>query len=494
LHPCIAALSLIAASGCNGSSSTPAPHTAVATTAPTTAPTQSPTLQSTIKHVVVIYQENWSFDALYGSFPGANGLSNATPSTYAQVDKVTGAPITVLPQPLNYNDQPDPNFAAVVGQPVAPYAAINYIQPTQLTGDIVHRFYQEQSQIDGGKMDKFMTWSDNPGLLFSYFNVNTLPEGQIAAGYTVADNYFHSAFGGSFLNHQWLICVCTPTFPNAPASVVADVDASGKQLALNAQGQIVQDGFVTPDGFVVNTAYTVNAPHPASTAVTKLVPNQTNTTIGDRLSAANVSWKWYSGGWNAALAGNPDPDFQFHHQPFAYYKNFANGTAAKAAHLQDETNFLADLHNAALPSVSFIKPLGEDNEHPGYSALEAGQAHVASLIQALQASPYWANTAVIITYDENGGRWDHVSPPSPEDRWGPGTRVPAIIVSPWAKHGYVDHTQYETASILAFIEKLYGVQPLGTRDANANPFSNAFDFTQVNPFAKERARVTVKRI
>ena len=296
--------------------------------------------------------------------------------------------------------------------------AINYIQPSQLTGDIVHRFYQEQSQIDGGKMDKFMTWSDNPGLLFSYFNVTTLPEGQLAARYTLADNYFHSAFGGSFLNHQWLICACTPTFPGAPAAVVATVDASGKQLALNGSGQIVQDGFVTPDGFVVNTAYTVNSPHPAGTAANRLVPNQTNPTIGDRLSAANVSWKWYSGGWTAALAGNPDPNFQFHHQPFAYYANFANGTAAKAAHLQDETNFLADLHNNALPSVSFIKPLGEDNEHPGYSALQTGQAHVASLIQAVQASPYWKNTLIVITYD----------------------------------------------------------------DAAANPFSNAFDFTQVNPY------------
>ena len=258
------------AAGCNSSSGGSTP-VAAATASPAPTATPGATLQSTIKNVVVIYQENWSFDALYGSFPGANGLSNATPSTYAQVDKVTGLPITTLPQPLNYNDGPDPNFAAVTGQPVQPYAAINYIQPSQLTGDIVHRFYQEQSQIDGGKMDKFMTWSDNPGLLFSYFNVTTLPEGQLAAQYTVADNYFHSAFGGSFLNHQWLICVCTPTFPNAPAAVVATVDASGKQLALNGTGQIVQDGFVTPDGFVVNTSYTVNTPHPAGTAANRLV-------------------------------------------------------------------------------------------------------------------------------------------------------------------------------------------------------------------------------
>jgi phospholipase C len=115
----------------------------------------------------------------------------------------------------------------------------------------------------------------------------------------------------------------------------------------------------------------------------------------------------------------------------------------------------------------------------------AGQQHVADLVAAIQSSPYWKDSAIIITYDENGGRWDHVAPPV-VDRWGPGTRVPFIVISPWAKHGFVDHTQYETVSILAFIEKLYNLQPLGTRDAAANPFSNAFDFTQVNPFAAKR--------
>jgi acid phosphatase len=443
---------------------------------PSNSPTtsqKSNTLQSAIQHVVVIYQENWSFDGLYGSFPGANNLSDAS-STIPQIDKVTGAAITSLPQPLNYAGAPDPDFPA--GLPAQPYSASTYISPSTLTGDIVHRFYQEQSQIDGGKMDKFVTWSDNPGLVFSNFDVTKLPEGQLAAQYTLADNFFHSAFGGSFLNHQWLICACTPVFPNAPAADVAQIDSTG-QLALNSSGSIVHDGFVTPDGYAVNTSYTVNTPHPASAAAANLVPEQTNPTIGDRLSAAGVSWKWYSGGWNNALAGNPDPLFQFHHQPFAYYKSFADGTAAKAAHLQDETNFTADLAAGTLPAVSFIKPLGEDNEHPGYSALLAGQQHVASLVAAIQSSPEWANTAIIITYDENGGRWDHVSPPGPYDRWGPGSRVPAIIISPWAKTGFVDHTRYETDSILAFIERRWSLTPLSTRDANANPFTNAFTFS-----------------
>ena len=478
--------------GCNGSNSSTSTPAVIPTATPAApSPTPNPTqmLQSNIKNVVVIYQENWSFDGLYGSFPGANGIANAA-AAIPQIDKVTAALITTEPQPL-VNGVPDPNFAAVAGKPIGPYAAVNYIQPSQLTGDIVHRFYQEQSQIDGGKMDKFMTWSDNPGLVFSTFDATNLPEGQLAAQYTLSDNTYHSAFGGSFLNHQFLICACAPTFPNAPSTAVATVDASNKQLALDGTGKIVHDGFVTPDGYAVNTSFTVNAPHPASVAAANLVPNQTNPTIGDRLSGANVTWKWYSGGWAAALAGNPDPNFQFHHQPFAYYANYADGTAAKAAHLQDETNFLGDLHNNALPAVSFIKPIGENNEHPGYASLLAGQQHVASLVQAIQASPYWKNTAIVITYDENGGRWDHAAPPA-IDRWGPGSRVPMILISPWTKHGFVDHTQYETASILAFIEKIYSVAPLGTRDAAANPFTNAFDFTQVNPFAAKRSATGVK--
>jgi acid phosphatase len=434
-------------------------------------------LQRSIKHVVVIYLENWSFDGLYGYFPGADGLSGpGVRATIPQRDKFTGAPITSLPQPLNGAGAPDPNLPA--GLPVAPYLLNTYISPATLTGDLVHRFYQEQSQIDGGKMDGFVSWSDNPGLVLSNFDASKLPVGQLAAQYTLADNTFHSAFGGSFLNHQWLICACTPTFPNAPPALIATVDSGNTALALDAKGKIVHDGAVTPDGYAVNTLFTVNAPHPASAAPGRLLPNQTNPTIGDRLGTAHVSWKWYSGGWDAALAGNPDPDFQFHHQPFAYFANYADGTAAKAAHLQDEKRFFSDIADGTLPSVSFIKPIGEDNEHPGYSALFAGDQHVVQLVDAVQKSPYWNSTAIIITYDENGGRWDHVPPPAPEDRWGPGTRVPLIVISPWAKRAYVDHTQYETVSILAFIERIWNLQPLTTRDARANPLSNAFDFTQ----------------
>ena len=292
---------------------------------------------------------------------------------------------------------------------------------------------------------------------------------EVAHNYTLCDNFFHSAFGGSFLNHIWLIAAASPVFPNAPIASIAVLDPSGK---------LVKDGAVTPDGFVVNTSFTVNVPHPATADPATLVPNQTMPTIGDRLSDKHISWAWYSGGWDSALAGKPDPLFQFHHQPFAYFTNFADGTQAKKDHLLDETQFIEAAKKGTLPSVSFVKPVGANNEHPGYADLLSGENHTLELINDVLDGPDGDDAAIIITYDENGGFWDHVAPPVIDKKWGPGTRVPAIIISPFAKRGYVDHTQYETISILSFIEKIWDLKPLNDRDRNANPLENAFDFSR----------------
>jgi phospholipase C len=421
-----------------------------------------------LNHIVVIYQENWSFDSLYGKFPGANGLDQAGPTT-PQVDK-DGKPYGVLPQPLNTLFSPavpDPRFPADL--PVAPFDTTRFVGPNQQTGDLVHRFYQEQYQIDGGKMDKFVAWSDAAGLVMSYYDATNMPEGKLAQQFTMMDNFFHAAFGGSFLNHQFLICACAPTWSDAPPNIRAQLDESG---------MMTRDGQVTPDGFAINTSYTVNAPHPASvTDKSLLVPQQTAPTIGDRLTDAGQSWAWYSGGWDQALLGHADPLFQFHHQPFAYYANYADGTAAKSEHLKDELDFYNDVVNGTLPAVSFVKPLGPDNEHPGYATLQNGQVHVADLVSAIQNSPFWNDTAIIITYDEHGGRWDHVAPPA-IDRWGPGLRVPTIVISPFARKGFVDHTQYDTSAILRLIEDRWNLAPLADRDAKSGNMTTAFDFNQ----------------
>jgi phospholipase C len=303
-----------------------------------------------------------------------------------------------------------------------------------------------------------------------YYPTDSLPVVQklktLGGQVTVLDQFFHAAFGGSFLNHIWLVAAATPSFPDAPPSLVTQFDGAGR---------LTFDGALTPDGFAVNTLYSVNAPRPLGSLPEELLPNQTLPTIGDRLSDRGVTWAWYSGGWNDALSGQPDPLFQFHHQPFMYFASFADGTDAKAAHLRDESEFVREARAGRLPAVAFVKPIGADNEHPGYADLARGQAHVVELIEAVMSASTWRNTAILITYDENGGFWDHVAPPR-VDRWGPGSRVPAILISPMAKGG-VDSTAYDTTAILTLIEERWQLPSLGPRDAaQASLAKHAFEF------------------
>jgi phospholipase C len=412
---------------------------------------------SDIHHVVVLYLENRSFDNLYGEFEGADGIAELAPDKYRQVD-LAGKPYTVLPQ------APDSHFP--MNLPNAPFAIERFIPSNAPTRDLVHRYYQEQSQIDGGRMDRFALVSDGQGLTMGYYHTPGLPLAAEAKQYTLADRFFHAAFGGSFFNHIYLISAAAPVFTNAPAAMRAKFDAGGK---------LIMDGAVTPDGFVVNTSFSVNQPHPGWAAKETLVPSQTMPTIGDRLSDKGVTWAWYSGGWDDAIAGHADSLFQYHHQPFIYFRNYADGTPGRAAHLRDEREFIAVARAGTLPAVSFVKPIGESNEHPGYADLISGERHTVELINGVRGGPNWKDAVIIVTYDENGGFWDHVAPPK-GDRWGPGSRVPAIIISPFAKRGFVDHTSYDTMSILALIEHRFGLSPLGTRDAAANDMSAAFDF------------------
>src|SRR5262249_16128870 len=148
---------------------------------------------------------------------------------------------------------------------------------------------------------------------------------------------------------------------------------------------------ITPDNYAVNTTYSVNLVPPFVSDASTLLPSLNDSdpakpyytpTIGDRLSEKHIYWKWYSGGWEDALAVHADPLFQWHRQPFAYFDHYAPNTRGRAAHLQDEQEFFNDLYGDNLPAVSFIKPLGPDNEHPGYAALLQGQQHVADIVQA----------------------------------------------------------------------------------------------------------------
>ncbi len=605
---------------------------------------------SNINHIIVIYQENWTFDGLYGSFPGANGLANASSASTTQIDRLTSnsltseigqgynipsyvpsgsaattAQTTNPPPPLTSDSAPgvaDTRFPNGLNT-LTPYtitSVTSSVDPSQLTGDIYHRYWQEQYQIagatsingtDGRKGDNsgFVTWSDNPGLVMSNYDATNLPEGLLAQQYTICDNFFHSAYGGSYLNHQWLVAAATNVYNNMPTSNngnIAYLDSNGL-FVLNtggsAAGKYVRDGSITPVAgdvlsvtynglassvtvggtttngaplaypaayygngsaaydkhYVVNTTRSVNLAgngelgipgYTTGTTLVSLLPSQNDSNpanvngdtrpyipnIGDLLSQNDVSWKWYSGGFDLIKAysgSNPNVttspiyssvnasyQFQYHHQPVVYYDNYAPfdttntvppayvggfagyGTTGLTAgqsgvtraqnsnaHVQDEQHFFDDVQNNTLPAVCFIKPVGVNNEHPGYAALQLGQQHVASIVQAVQNNPaLWAHTAIIITYDEHGGRWDHVTPPA-RDIWGPGERVPCIVISPFARKGFVNSTSLDTSGILATIEARFTPgQHLNSVTGAATTLANVFTTLDI-----QRSGYTVNR-
>ena len=508
-----------------------------------------------INHIVVIYQENHSFDNLFGNWEGVNGRSSAPGEKTLQHRQGDGSYACLLQQDVNLKSPPLP--ADCTGEAYASHFANapfdieafipmtartcpqpgvfapNGLPPSEsnlpggCTRDIVHRFYQEQYQLDKGKQDLYVTGSDATGLAMGFYDSTQLPvykflHAEDAPHYAIADDFFQSAFGGSFLNHQWLIAAATPTYPNAPASQHSIIDSNGMPASepqYAPTGSVLDRPLtqVCPSAvanracgdFAVNTIQP--AQQPTSSNPVKL-PLQTGETIGDELTAAGVSWAWYSGGWSNANGdiGGPgwtngttpgtcgDPDsfpnpaypycpnkvFQFHHQPFNYFANYAPGTAGRQ-HLQDEQAFVSSVaasrDKCALNSVSFIKPVGLENEHPGYTSVGRGSNHLVDLLSSINNSACRKDTMVILTYDEFGGSWDHVAPPGqgndrgPHDLWGPGTRIPALIIAPRLRGEFVvDHTQYDTTSILATIEHRFGLAALGTRDAGVNDLSHVF--------------------
>ena len=525
-----------------------------------------------VDHIVVIYEENHSFDNLLGRWPGVDGLARdpaSTPRATQVGPDAARTPWSCLPQ-LDVNLTSPPLSTVCSGVTPAgtafdshfvnrPFPIDAFIAPTDTTcpppgvfapngvpkgtgepggctRDLVHRFYNEQYQIDGGRMDRYSTGSDAAGLTQGFYDTRQLPVYQYLTGKhaprsVVLDRFFQSAFGGSYLNHQWLVAARTPVYPNAvadgsgadlhsvvgadgfPANTPLHPTTGLKDAALtqaaNPDGScLVRPGQPTPPAGTVCGDWSINTIQPpfqpfAPTGAR--LPPQTYPNIGTRLSAAGVSWAWYSGGWDnadgnvngrgwtngdtpgtctdpqhlatAVYPNCPDALFQFHHQPLNYFAEFAPGTAARAAHLRDEADFRQRVATGTLPAVSFVKPVGEENEHPGYTNVTAGQEHLVELLKAIEASPQADSTAVVVTYDEFGGQWDHVPPPTQagvSDQWGPGTRIPAIVISPLLRGPKVSSLPTDTTSILATIEARFHLAPLTSRDASVNSLARLF--------------------
>jgi len=516
--------------------------------------------------LVVIYEENHSFDNLYGLWgkvgnQKVNGLSQGEAGT-TQLDQ-SGAPLDCLLQNdnnlvtttatvkwLDGSRHPgllSPECSSTTPNGVdfdshftssAPFSINDYIAPADktcppptvfaangvvkgdpqglpggCTRDIVHRFYQEQYQLDGGKQDRYSTGSDAAGLTQGHYDTTQLPVYQYlhAAGapnYVIADNLFQAAFGGSFLNHQYLVAAQAPQWDTSQLAVPA-----GKNSVLDAAGfpnktyplykpdpnVAYLDGPLTQScgqpttvqGFACGN-YAVNTMQPSwqpSAGGSNVLPGVNDvdpskpfyeTNIGDELSAKNVSWNWYAGGWNDAVAGRADPLFQYHHQPLNYFQNYAPGMPGRT-HLRDETEFVDAAQAGTLPAVSFVKPIGEENEHPGYASTDHGDSHLVELLTSILNGPDGKKTLIVVTYDEFGGQWDHVAPPGqgssaadgPHDQFGPGTRIPALIIGANFTKSGVDHQAHDTTSILATIEHAHGLAPLTSRDAQVTDLRHA---------------------
>lgn len=485
-------------------------------------------LQSSIQDVVVIYAENRGFDNLYGLYPGADGIPGVNPTAsgkyiaqtdrdaantvLAKLPKVWGG-VTAAGQTVQV---PEGSTAGQDNKPFQIDADAGFeatgvkVGQDVITRDLYHRFFENQMQINGGKNDKFAAYADSGGLTMGYYDGSKMSLWNLAKQYVLADNFFMGAFGGSFLNHQYLVCACAPEYANADADTspakasisALNTDSNGNLLpvltqtsaspasAIDGPPKFVNSNNLTPrnyagDGkiYAINTMqppYQPSSNAPAAGANANLadpgkantLPPQTQLTIADELDKKNVSWAWYAGGWNTTLNsalsdrkfGTPTPNFQFHHQPFNYYAKLdPTSTATNAyrtAHLKDfDSQFLADAAAGTLPAVAFYKPQGNLNQHAGYANVKDGDDHIASVIARLQKSPQWQHMLIVVTYDENGGFWDHKQVPK-GDVWGPGTRVPALIISPYAKAGSVDHTQYDTASILRFITRRWSLDKL----------------------------------
>ena len=447
-----------------------------------------------ISNIIVVYLENHSFDNLLGAYPSANGIAQAANS--ARQRSLEGTIYKILPDtkgPFDVAANPAEVRSLTLGNiPNEPFAidAVNpAVTTATVTRGLTHLFYTNRAQIHGGTNDRFAALSNAGGMVMGYYSRAAMHETNLwkAAGAGVLfDNFFQGAFGGSFLNHMWLICSCGPVWPNAPAAQRSELDGEGVPIH-ERRVTSVADG-----DYAVNTVQSVFLND--GREGTSLLPAQTAITIGDRLSDKSIDWAWYSEGWNLAInpARTPDQEkrfdalmFAYHHQPFAYFARFdpstARGRAERRIHLRDGSDLEVDILSGQIPPVAFYKPADLNSEHPGLGSVAAGDAAIGRVMELLDRSPIRSSYALIITYDEFGGFFDHVPPPAGPtareraDFFGPGTRIPAVLVSPLIKPAIVDSTQYETTSVIKFIADRFGLDPIPSpRFEGAESLANAF--------------------
>lgn len=358
------------------------------------ASTGGATPQSPITHLIVLILQNHSFDNLFGTFPGANGLAPSDLG-YTETDASGN---TVTPQLMSQMDAPNLN----------------------------HNIATYTETYDQGKMDKFAYANGDTSM--DYYD-NTM-SGAASDGktwgidtiwgyadqYALADNFFSSSMYSE--PAQMLYMVAATTHDAHTAGSLPYYDKCDAQ-------QLANGG--------------------ASVAVAL-----TETTVGDQMNAAGVSWGWYQGNYDTSVNGTC-VNYVPQENVFQYFTS-----TEYSANLQDVSlpTFKAMLTNGTLPSVAFVTPPGNVDEHPGANApdMANGIEWVDDFVQNVKSSPYWQSTAIVMLYDESGGWYDHVPPPQLANSFGLGMRVPVMVISPYAKTGYISSQQMDYVSILRFIQ------------------------------------------
>jgi phospholipase C len=301
-------------------------------------------------------------------------------------------------------------------------------------------------------------------MAFTYVQQSDIvPYWTMAQEYTLGDETFESNSGPTFPSHEYMIAGQSGHSVEVPDGQPWSCLAKNKNMTVN----LLAYGQATPPVFPATTGYETAGPFPCFTF----------STIADNLDAANISWKFYAQKTGAGESLDP----------FLSIKGVIEGPD-KVNIINPDTTVLTDIKNGTLPQVSWVTPSGSNSDHPGPQSGNLGPSWVGSIVNAIGESPYWSNTAVIVMWEESGGWYDSVVPTQYADPVtgayeGLGYRVPLIVISPYAKAGYVDHTHYEIASTLRFIEETFGLPFIGNgsvayADQRAEGFDNAFDFTQ----------------
>jgi phospholipase C len=371
-------------------------------------------LNSPIKHTIVIFQENRSFDNYFGTYPHAEGFL-PLPGTPA----VNGIPDGA------YNSD-------AKGEKVPPFLLGT---DQRKTVDVQHGYEAMISAYNEGLMDKYVE-KNNKTTPMGHYDYRVLSAyWQYAQHFSLADNWYQPVFG--------------PSTPGALYLVAAQSGNAEKPLKGDSEPAY---GRSTKGTRWEGLRY----------------PN-----IGDRLSEHKVSWAWYQGGYATGSK------YTAHHNPFQYFDNYEKGSYKD--NVKDYDELEKDIAAGRLPAVVYVKAKSGEDEHAGGNSLvDTGMEFAVDTVNLIMESQYWHNSAIIITYDESGGFWDHVPPPQvdpgPDGLQGLGPRIPTLVISPYAKRNYVSHVQYDTTSVLRFIEWNCGVESLNNRDANAANILDMFDF------------------